>query len=112
MSMYVNGVHSWVWIDVGEHNWGLGHGKEAKQAADDRYWLCVYAQTAKRQPKTRFGEEGQGRLVESRVHTGDMLLGQKPPTKADKKRRKQKSKQNGKERTDNKHRQTYKNTTM
>ena len=35
-----------------------------------------------------------------------------PPTKADKKRHRQKSKQNGKERADNKHRHTYKNTTI
>ena len=47
------------------------------------------------------------------MSTGNILLGQKPPIKADKNRSKQKSKQNGKERTDNKkHRHTYKNTTM
>ena len=112
MSMYVHGVHSWVWMAVGGHNWGLAHGKEAKRAADDRYQSCVHARTVKRQSKTRTDEEGQGRLVESRVHTGDILLGRKTPTKAEKNIRKQKSKQNGKERSGNKHIHIYKNTTI
>ena len=62
----------------------MAHGKEAKRAADDRDQSCVHARTVKRQSKTRTDEEGQGRLVESRVHTGDILLGRKTPTKAEK----------------------------
>ena len=72
MLKYAHGGHSWVCMDAGEHNQGLGHGKEAKRVADDRCQSFVHARTAKRQTKTRFGEEGQGRLVESRVRTGDI----------------------------------------
>ena len=98
MFMYVHGDHLWVWMGAGEHSWGLRHGKEAKWVADNRCQSCVHARTVRRQSKTRFGEEGQGWLVESRVRTGDMLWAQKPPAKTDKKRRKQKNNQNGKER--------------
>ena len=65
--------HPWMRMGAGDYKSGLGHGNEVKRAANDRGHSCVHARTAKTQPKTRFGEEGQGRLIESRVRTGDMF---------------------------------------
>jgi len=73
MTIHAHGGHAWVRMDAGVHNCGLGHGKQAKQAADGCCQSCVHARTAKRQSKTRFGEEWQGRLVEAQARTGDTL---------------------------------------
>ena len=56
---------------------GSGHEKESRSVTDGRCGSWVYARTAKRQPKTRLGDEGQGRLVESRMHTGGHALSAK-----------------------------------
>ena len=60
MFKYAHGGHIWVCMDAVKHNRGLEHGKEAKRVAQDRCKSFVHSQTAKRQTKTRFGEEGQG----------------------------------------------------
>ena len=60
--------------------------------------------------KTRFGEEGQGRLVESRVYNRGHIMRVKSPHKINKKSASKKRKRNDNERTVNKHRHTYKNT--
>ena len=60
--------------------------------------------------KTRFGEEGQGRLVESRVYNRGHIMRVKSPHKINKKSASKKRKRNDNERTANKHRHTYKNT--
>ena len=60
--------------------------------------------------KTRFGEEGQGRLVESRVYNRGHIMRVKSPQKINKKSASKKRKRNDNERTANKHRHTYKNT--
>ena len=73
MFTYAHGGHSWVCMDAGEHNRGLGHGKEAKRVADDRCQSFVHARAAKRQMKTRFGEEGQRWSAESNPDTQDMF---------------------------------------
>ena len=112
VSIHAHGEHPWMRMGTGYYCAGLGHEKEPRSATGGRCGSWVHARTAKDNHKTRLGDEGQGRLVESRVRTGDMLWGEKPPTKADKNMRKQTSKQNGKERTDNKHRHTNKNTTI
>ena len=60
-------------MNVADYKWGLGHEKEARSPTDGRCGSCVQARTAKDNHKTRFSDEGQGRLFESRVHTGDIL---------------------------------------
>ena len=35
--IHVHGGHSWVRMGVGEHNWGWGHGMEARKTTEGHY---------------------------------------------------------------------------
>jgi len=78
-AIYAHGGHSWMRMGVGYYKWGLGHGNEARQATDGHFRSWEHARTTKKQSrsnqKSRFGEEGQGRLEQSRV----LIIGLKGP---------------------------------
>ena len=73
MSIHAHGGLPWMRIGTGDYCGGSGHENETKSATDARCGSWVHARTAKDNHKTRFSDEGQGRLFESRVHTGDIL---------------------------------------
>ena len=73
MSIHPHGGHSWMQMGLGDYKWGLVCENEARSAADGHCESWVHARIGTKDKKKRFGEEGQGRLVESRVRTGDML---------------------------------------
>ena len=68
--MHVHGGHAWVWMGVGEHNCGLGHGKEAKRVTHDHFQSWGYSENEK---KTWFVGEGQECSVEVRPDTQGMF---------------------------------------
>lgn len=89
--------------------WGTGRRQsEPRVAVDSRSCTPAHPRDNK---KSSFVEEGQGRLLESRLATRVHVKRANYPTKTDNKMHKKKRKQNGKERTDINHRHIRKNAT-
>ena len=81
MFMYSHGKHSWMWMNLGDYEWGLGYGNEANSVTGGHCgsWVWVHTRTDKRQPKNKIWRGGTREVsLVTGADRGNVMKGQSP----------------------------------